>query len=42
MIYFKTREIARVFAKKNSKYRVVDCSDNPSLGNGWRWAVKVL
>jgi hypothetical protein len=42
MIYFKTRTIAREFAKKHEHYSVVDCVDNLSAGKGYRWAVKVI
>lgn len=42
MIYFKTRTIAREFAKKGDNYKVVDRADNLSAGRGFRWAVKVL
>lgn len=42
MLYFKTRDLARAFAKKRDHYRVVDCADNPSAGGHYRWAVKVL
>ena len=41
MLYFKNRALARMFAKKNSYYVVVDCKDNLSA-RGHRWAVKVL
>ena len=42
MLYFKTRTIAREFAKRQDHYKVVDCKDNPSRGRGWRWAVHCL
>lgn len=41
MLYFKKRDEAREFAKKQPHYTVVDCKDNPSV-NGHRWAVRVL
>lgn len=38
MIFFPTREKARTFATKNSKYKLVD----NGTGAQKRWAVKVL
>ena len=40
MLYFKTRTLARNFAKNGHK--VVDCKDKPSTGRKYRWGVKVL
>ena len=42
MIYFEDYEKAAAFASKNSKYNVVNMKDNPSKGNQWIWAVRVL
>ena len=41
MFYFRKRDEAREFAKKQPHYKVIDCKDNLSV-NGYRWAVKVL
>ena len=43
MIYFKTRELARIFARKNpARYKLIDLTKQDNYSSDHRWGVRVF